>query len=86
MNEWQNNSYTLERLKNEISNLISVNKSIKKVWTNNILHSISQYKTREMWFKWLPIFVRKKEKFSKILSKSTSLLVQNVIVSYLFMK
>ena len=31
MNEWQNNSYTLERLKNEISNLISVNKSIKKV-------------------------------------------------------
>lgn len=86
MNEWQNNSYTLERLKNEISNLISVNKSIKKVWTTNILHSISQYKTREMWFKWLPIFVRKKEKLSKILPKSTSLLVQNIIVSYLFMK
>ena len=69
--------------RNKISNLVSVKKSIKKVWTNNILHNICQNKIRGgMWFKWLPIFVKKK-KFVKVLSKITSVVIQTEIQNVL---
>ena len=46
-------------------------------WNSKI---ISEYKICEiMRFKWLPIFVRKKEKFFKILSKITPLVAQTEI-------
>ena len=64
--------------RNKISILVLVNKSVKKVWTNNVLHNISRQKIFErMGFKWLPKFVRKK--IVKILLKITSIVVQNEI-------
>ena len=61
---------------NQISNLISVNRSITKVWTNNI----PQYKARErILFKWLSTSFRKKDNFVKILSKINSFVVQTEI-------
>ena len=43
--------------RNKISIIVSVNNSIKKEWTTNIPHDISENKiSSRMSFKWLPIF------------------------------
>ena len=62
--------------RNKISIVASLNNSIKKRWTSNILHNKSEYRICDrMWFKRLTIFLKWNEKSTEKFLKINSLIV-----------